>query len=325
MMKSHSHIQKLVDLFDKKHPREAHAAATMIMHEMAIDRSFMIEMVKQNLLDPSFLRRTRHYPTLSMKIFENANFNLVANLWPVLPEGARTRSHQSLHHHGKLLLTTAAAFGPGYETIIFDSDFETNPRTGETRMAVDQIAHHRFGEVDFVDSYQPHIVFYPNDFSMTYALWSKDRKSSVDALKKVEWVRRLKTPLMKVIQSMGLSEIANLNVLEYFDFYPDNGKLYVLKDRFSYENGTNENFIQNIFWILQKISFEDANFIRDLLSNNAITKSAQPFIKKFLENEEILPKFEPSHLFVPRVTQFKEDVLAVVYQPNGSLRTALSV
>jgi hypothetical protein len=309
MMNHHPYIQKLVKIFQQLSPRVAHEQAQPLLSQMVSDESFLIEIAKDNLKQPNFLRKTRHYPTLAMQIFENADFHLVANLWPKLPEGEKSRSHQSIHHHGRLLLSTAAAFGPGYETIIFKQGFVTNPQTNETAMSIDRISHHQWGQIDFVDTYQPHLVFYPPDFSITYALWSKDKKSSVDGIKKQKWVQNFKQPLTKIIKSLGLTEFANVNVVENFDFYPEGQKLFLLKDRLTYSNGTNENFLQNIFWGLQKIGFKDFEFLRDLMHNPHITSNAHPWIKRFMAHETIDPKFESAHLFVPRVTLFKDEVL----------------
>jgi hypothetical protein len=306
-------IQKLISAFKSEDYYQSHKDITEILKSLVLDNVFLFEIIRYNLSKPDFLRRKRHYPTLSMVIAENENFSFVANLWLPLPNKETDTSFQSIHHHGNLLLSTISAYGPGYNSILFKKGFKIYKETEETEMVVDKIYHNSLNHLEFIDANTPHVVFYPTDFSITYALWSADKPMKAKAaLKKMGILKAIKKPLLQLLKIFRLDSLLGLNTVTYFDFHPSGGKLKAMKDRVGYPEGSNGNFLQNIFYILQKVGFDDRQFLESLKKDPKITRDAHTWIDKFLKGEEINPKFEDIHLNVPKVNLLKKDILAVV-------------
>ncbi|MEI9806551.1 MAG: hypothetical protein WDO16_01005 [Bacteroidota bacterium] len=47
-----------------------------------------------------------------------------------------------------------------------------------------------------------------------------------------------------------------MNLVENFDFYPEQKQIKVLKNRINFEEGSNQNFLTNVFYVLQKSRFQ---------------------------------------------------------------------
>ena len=319
-MKDHVLVKELISLFRCRDFYEAHDRSKPILKEMAHGQEFLEEMVRFNLSQPEYLRKKRHYPTQAMQIFENEHFQLVANIWLPLPDRREDLSFQSIHHHGHLLLTSVAAFGPGYETILFKNDFSLDPVTFETQMTIDKIYRHTRGSVEFCDRWTPHVVFCPGAYSITLALWSFMAPPPWARLRKWPILKPLKRGTSHLLRKMGLGKNWGLNSAEFYDFYPENGKLWALKERVGFEVGTEENFIRNVFYGLQELQFSDHDFIRKLCSLSFVSPRVQVWADKFLKGEPIRDEFDLRHLSVPRVNLTKAEILNVFQ--NAGIRAA---
>jgi hypothetical protein len=311
-MKNHPDIRKIIEIFKSQDRYEAHEEVAPILKKLALDKNFLFEMIRFNLSNPEYLYKVRHYPTLAMEIFENETFSFGANLWLPLPNRSTNISLQSIHHHGNLLLSTISSFGPGYDSILFKKGFQIDMKTEEVKMEVDKIYHNSLYHLEFIDAYTPHVVFYPNDFSITYALWSTNKPQTKEIFKKIGILRKIKKPLSAVLKFTGLDHLIGVNTVTYFDFYPEGNKLKGLKKRITYKVGTNENFLQNVFHALQKMEFYDIDFLNSLKNNSQINKAAHKWIDKLIRKEKITSLFEEAHIDVPKAHLLKEEILAVV-------------
>jgi hypothetical protein len=303
-------VAQLAGLFQQYPDRyELHKVAAPVIEAASRDSVFLYDIIRANLSDPAFLARKRHYSTLSMTIAETPSFSFMLNIFPPLPQRATDSSFQSIHHHGSLLLTTVGAFGPGYSSMVFKKGFRIDPQTGITRMELEKTYQNGLGKAEFVDSRQPHIVFYPADFSATYAFWCDDRASAKEMLKKYGPLTRLKKPLAKIVRSLGLSRYLGLNKVEYFDFYVENGKVIALKERLSYEvSGDNENFLQNIFCFVQQTGFNDRAFLEALLTKDGLPAPAIRFIHNLLDGVPVPDAFYEGHLNIDKVNISKDEL-----------------
>jgi hypothetical protein len=311
-MDTNQPLQHIIKAFTHTDRYAAHKEASKHLIELAKDSQFLFSIVKQNLSNPEYLKRVRHYPTLSMDIFQNENFQLVANIWLPLPDKNTDLSFQSIHHHGNLLLSTVSAFGPGYDSIVFKPNFSIDPITEVTTMEIEKIYHNDLHRLEFVDHYTPHVVFYPTALSVTYALWSTDKVSLKEKYKNNELIQMFKKPLRRFLEATGLNKKVGVNTVNYFDFYIENNQVKALKNRLGYEKSTNENFIQNIFYFIQSIGFNDDAFIQSLLLREGTNPQTIDYINKFLNKEPIKDKFVDAHLFVPKVSLVKQDILSAI-------------
>ena len=239
-------------------PYRAHEEARGLLAEVSRAPAFVKAVLQQHLAEAETFNRPRKNPVLEFVIEDNEYFTLIANCWIPRDDRDTTLSAQSIHHHGSLLLTTTAIHGTGYETWNFT---EPEPIPGGEflfNMSVSQAGRHPAGNIAFVDAYLPHIVFYPEQLSVTLALWSSSTpKNWKAALKKMPLIQRFKKPLKATLQFLGLARALELNVVTLFDYYPVGGAFKGLVKRVMYPMGTNENYLRNMFHVVQQTGNAD--------------------------------------------------------------------
>ena len=308
------YLEKIKDIFKNESDRyKAHEKCQNVLKDMSLDKEVLYDIIRQNLDDADFLRKKRHYSTLAMKIYENEDFSFVLNIFPPLPNKDLNISFQSIHHHGSLILSTVSAFGPGYKSILFKKGFEINPSNLITKMSIEKEYQNEVHDVSFIDAFQPHIVFYPNDFSGTYALWSNRKKSAKEIAKKIGLINSFKKPLAKIINLIGLSRIFGLNVAEYYDFYVKNNEVIAMKEREAYNSiGSNENFIQNICCFIQKTGFDDLDFLNRVIQKNDTRDSTKKYLTMLIENQKVTSLFHEGHLNIPKVNLHRNEILGAL-------------
>lgn len=271
---------RLDAVFSVENFRDSHIAARSILGDMAASDETLFSIISQNINDPEFMQSKRINPVLALPIFETSAYTLVANCWIPRPDGDTSISHQSIHHHGNLLLTSVAAFGPGYESFLFKKGYSV----GETvDLCLEEAFQHTRGNIEFVDTQTPHLVFYPSALSITYALWSKEAPRKIAELDPK--LKLLKPALRKISLTLGLGAILGLNQEENLDFYVEAGSFRCLKRRIKYSAGSRENFLGALRYLL-----EHTGYSRDSVGS---------------ANE-----FEADHLLIPRVNLRRAEVLA---------------
>lgn len=311
-MKENKYVQEIVSVFNNHNNDryKCHELLQKILKKAAADSLFLYDVIRHNLNSPEFIEKKRHYSTLALPVIATPDFNIVINIFPPLPDRTTNISFQSIHHHGNLLLTTAALFGPGYESIVFKKNYTIDKESYLTKMEREKTYQFKQGVVEFIDKFQPHIVFYPESISATLALWSNDQKTGMEAFKKFTLLQKFKKPIKQLLKATGLSKSLQLNEVSFFDFYPEKEKLYAMKDRLEYSFiGSNENFIQNIFHFIQQTGFNDNLFLSELKEKKFINLFTKQMIDKVLKGEQIKDEFIPQHLNVPKVNLLKDDIL----------------
>ncbi|MDB5274323.1 MAG: hypothetical protein JWO58_2690 [Chitinophagaceae bacterium] len=289
---------------------EAHQKSRAILEEMARDTTVFHEILKKNMVSPDFHLKKRINPVIALEIDTTIDYSFIAHCWMPLPDADTETTHQSIHHHGNLLLTSIAPIGPGYSSILFKNNHKINKDQSVT-LDIDKAYHNHLYNIEFIEVNTPHVVFYPEDFSVTYALWSSNKRLGfIERIKKSSLFQNNKSLVKALLVKFGFSKSLNLNVIENFDFFPKNGKIIVLKDRVNYKEGSAGNYYHNFCYILQKNNFTDNEFIQQLLLKTA--NQNNPFLKKsftqFLNGEILQPTFEAIHLTIPEIN-FKREVL----------------
>ncbi|MET0394476.1 MAG: hypothetical protein ABW019_15130 [Chitinophagaceae bacterium] len=305
------YVSQIATIFREEKDRyKAHERATPVLKEMGADKEVLYDIFRRNLLNDEFINKPRHYPTLAFDIYQDDNVGISGNCFMPLPDRSGELSFQSIHHHGKLLLTTVAAFGPGYESILFKKGFTINKESQTAKMEIEK--HYKFmtGHLEFVDKDQPHVVFFPEDASITYAMWAYATvNTATQKLKGNPIIRRFKEPIRKGLKMLGLLDKAGVNAVENFDFYPENGKIKVLKNRINFESGSNENFLTNIFYVLQRAGFHDVPFLQQLKANHPSHTHLHQLIGKLIAGETITDEFYDFHRNVPYVNLSRQAIL----------------
>ena len=308
------HLAALKRAFRTSDRYAAHRSAAPILVEMAKDRRVLHAVARQAVRDPAYLQRVRTHALMGFDIEETADFTLVANCFLPLPDRAADISSECIHHHGTLMLSTVAAFGDGYESMVFKQGFHVDPGTGRTRMQVEKLYRNELYNVEFIDARTPHIVFFPPRLSITYALWSANQRIPFARLRRSRALQYFKHPIIRVIRALGASKAMAVNVVEDLDFSLEGDGLYVLHERlYGYTNGTNANFIQNVFHILQQIGFDDRPLLEQLKARCvAAHPQAVRWIDALLSGEPIPDAFEPAHVNIAKINLRKQDILAAV-------------
>jgi hypothetical protein len=238
------------------------------------------------------------------------------NCFMPVPDRRQDLTIVSIHHHGKLLLTTTAAFGPGYYSVLYKKGFTFSKETMDAQLELEKEYQFHKGGIEFVDADQPHVVFFPPAPSITFAMWAyKDINNTVQSLKNNPIVSRFKEPIRKTLKFFGLVDKAGINVVEYLDFYPENGKYKVLKDRIKFESGDNANFLANVFYILQNAGFNDFEFLHNLKQKHPNKKQLHELIDKLENHVPLSDSFYDFHKNVRCVNFTLEEIHAAAKKP----------
>ena len=304
-------VKKITSFFEKNNDLyKAHALAAPVLKEMASDMDIFHKIIKKNLLGNNFLSLGRINPVIALEINKNDYYTLVANCWLPLPDKNPDTTHQSIHHHGNLLLTSVAPIGPGYSSVLFKKGYKINS-DNITEMEIDKIYLNEKGSLEFIDTYTPHVVFYPQDFSVTYALWSESSISGLGRWKKNPSLQKYKKQIKKMLGMIGMGKKVGLNVIEQFDFYPSEGKIISMKNRIMYPVASNESFLKSLFYIFNKVGFRDYEFLKKLGTQKS-KKEFEKFeslLNEYIAGKEFQSEFESSHLGIDKVNFSRKELL----------------
>lgn len=301
---------QLDPLFRSHEPREAHALAKSIFKNHKNNRKLLEDIILQNAETPGFFAQNRINPVVMLRIIDTPVYNLIGHAWIPLPHGNIDQTHQSIHHHGNLLLTSLAAYGPGYESILFKFGYVVNPETLEANLRADKFYRNPHGNVEFVDSHTPHVVLYPEQLSVTYALWSPESRPTATALKRQPILRKIRGPLKKLATDLGLKNLLGLNDTENFDFFVEKGKVLQLPKRIMYQPGSNDNFIRAFFYVLQNLDFSRNDDLKRIIQKTPDAEKILPFFDSYWQQNPIDNIFEPHHLGISKVNLPRQDLLA---------------
>lgn len=303
------YITSLTNIFKKNQPRIAHKLSQSLLLEMAQDKNILLEIIDRNIKSNDFFLKKRINPVIALSIVDNPFITLVAHFWMPLPDRATNITHQSIHHHGRLLLTSVAPYGPGYESIIFKQGFTIDPSTEFTSIEIEKEYNNPLYNIEYIETKTPHVVFYPKDLSVTYALWTYDERSTLDKIRKNPFLQKNKKLILQFLNYIkGVSP--KINKIEYFDFFPSNANILAMKDRVMYPVGSNENFVHNVFYILQQVGYRDFEGLKKTLTAypEKIKQQGFTLISKIESKEQIQDIFDPIHLNIEKINFSRESL-----------------
>lgn len=248
----------LREAFARSDFREAHRRAQPILLALEKQEGLLQEIVKSFVLSLDRLHSRRINPVVAIPLLETEAFTLVANIWLPRPDGRTDISHQSIHHHGNLLLTSVAAYGPGYESIVFHCDKAELKKPSAARMTTRQLYQNDRGKIEFVDSQEPHVVFYPAKLSVTYALWSKDRPYKTTGFRFLRVPASGKAAVRGLLNAIGIGSYLGLNQSDGLDYTVREGSVLRLPKRVQYRAGSRDNLLGALRYIVREIGLRDA-------------------------------------------------------------------
>lgn len=320
LLESHPYIQKLLALNEQlKDRKEFHTAVQPLLKVMGEDKDFIAKVVERNLLDEGYLnQKWSLYNIPFFYIYENADFNLKIHLFVPLESKEAEKAASCIHHHNNYMLSSFAMHGSGYESYLFQKEFDFDEKDKTANFKITKHFHQTDWPVSFVDAWEPHLVFNPTKLSATLILWSPDKKRATDNLRQNPILKPLKKPLRKVINALGLGSNVGIASQKTYQFYPEGGKIKgILEDdyfeptRKAVGKKVDEYSIQTVFRFLQETQGLDKDFLIE--NRDTMPDYYQPFIEQYLEGKEIEETFAKAKINIPAGGFTKQEVLEATH------------
>lgn len=317
-MKKNRWVSEIIKLNNETEDRlDFHHNVSNILPKMGQDKAFWTELIKRNFTDLGYLNRVwTLYDIPFFYIYENDDFYLKLHVFPPAKNHEDFQVAHCIHHHNNYIITTFAAFGSGYRTFLFEKDIEINPETKEVNLKIKEQFSQQEKPVHTVDAWQPHVVINPTSLSATINIWSPDKKRTTDKLRSNPILKALKSPLRKVIYALKLDKKVGISAKETYQFYVKNKKFWaILEDDYfaPTRNAKGEDAadycIQTIFAFVQRIGFEDVEFLKQMKTNKSVPAYYHKWIDMILNNEKIPDTFakEEINTLIPKT--YHKDII----------------
>ncbi len=318
MEKLNQYINKVNDLNEKYLDRkEFHKRTEALLVEMGKDKTFWFEVFKQNLLDKGYLNREwTMYDIPFLYVYENSDFYLKVHLFVPLStyEGGIVAS--AIHHHNNYLLTTFAAFGSGYETMLFEKEIVTDPNSKVSKLKIREHFTQQQRPVHLIDAWEPHVVINPTELSATLVLWSPDKKRKTDKLRSNYILKFFKGQLRWLIYRLKLDKRFGIASEETNQYYVHNNKFYAISEETYFaptrsQKGPDVNnySIQTVFAFMQRMGFNDVAFLEELLKNEDVPKYFHKWINCLISGEPIPDTYAKEKINIPGQRMTVLDIL----------------
>ena len=282
--------------------RQAHERSRRLIGEIAREPACLTAAIARHLSSPDALNRP-HFPVVSFDATSNPFFEVVFNCWIPLPDRSTDVSTKSIHHHGPMLLTTATAFGPGYDHWLFA---RPKPIDGEADLfSLELIQHgrHAIHEVAFVDAFVAHVPIYPESLTITVCLWSNSTPTTWrDRLKRIPILQRNAASLRQAAAHAGLAKQLDLKVDDYKDYYPTERGFVGVKDREEFPYTSNEDYLYSLFHIMQETGNQQlGTSIETLLNRGSVDNPmlVRVLLDRLRSDEPIEGRLSDGHYGVP--------------------------
>ena len=309
---------------------EANRRSAAVLEDMSGDPGFLGGALERHLRAPGSLNQ-KHYPVLGFNADLNPHFGLAVNCWIPLPDRRSDVSTKAIHHHGDMLLSTVNAFGPGYEHWTFTRPELLDAASERYEMRLAGRESHPPNHVAFVDSYVPHLPFYPSATSVTYALWSSRFPVTwKDRVKRVPVFQKNSAALRARAVRAGLARKLELKVVEYFDFYPTEGGFCGIRERTEFERGPNEDYLHSLFHVCQAtgnerlaaVALERVEAGDERLENAGLVRRLAEDLRA---GRPVEGRLSPTHYGVPRANFTRDETeRALAAQRGGGAASSSS-
>ncbi len=317
-MEKNKYIQQIIELNNTLIDRyQFHHQSAKLLEEMGKDKEFWNEVFKRNLSDKGFLhRKWTMYEIPFFYVYENDDFYVKVHLFAPLKTYEPHVVASAIHHHNNYLLTSFAAYGSGYEAMLFEKEFRMDPSTKQVDLKIRKHFHQKDHPIHMVDAWEPHMVVNPVSLSATLVLWSPDKKRATDSLRSNPILKALKTPLRKMIYILGMDKKVGIAAKETYQYYVKDNKFYgILEDEFFAPTRAqagpevDDYSVQTIFAFMQRMGFDDMSFLKALKENKEVPKYYHKWIDMILTKESIPDTFAKEAINVPGGRMMVQDVV----------------
>ncbi|MBP9069681.1 MAG: hypothetical protein KBG47_09245 [Bacteroidia bacterium] len=307
-MKNYQYIKKIIALNTEHSSRHLfHEEAGKLLIEMSKDKEFWFKLIKQNLTDKGYLnRKWTMYDIPFLYVYECDDFLVKVHLFVPLSTYEPHIVASAIHHHNNYMLSTYAAFGSGYETMLFEKDFKIDPRTKEVDLKIREHFSQKQKPLHLVDAWEPHVVVNPTSLSATLILWSPDKKRVTDSLRSNPLLKAIKMPLRKLIYALRMDKKVGIASKETYQFYVKDNKFFaILEDEFfaptraKAGEEVDDYSVQTVFSFIQKMDFDDKEFLRNLKTSSDVPLYYHKWIDMILNDQPIPDTFAKETINVP--------------------------
>jgi hypothetical protein len=244
---------------------EAHDKAKPTIEQLCLDREFLHEALRGLLSDPKHLHDADY---LRIPLLYSGDIIISINLFCPIRDGGKNITLDNIHHHGWRLLTTGVMSGDGYETINFTRNSHESRVGSSVKLKIEEIYRHVAGEVRFIDSEKPHVVFHNQSLCSTLAVWSADRVIASQGIKRhFKNFPMLQKWAVKATHATGLNHAFGLNQLSGLYYHPENGKIVETLNYNKPFDGDRADILRCWFKFFQQVEFDDADYWRGLQKN----------------------------------------------------------
>lgn len=323
ILENHPYIQEVLSLERQfADRREFHKNAEPLLSRMGSDDGFLKLVLKRNLEDKGFLdQKWSLYNIPFFYIYETADFYLKIHFFPGMKQYVQGTAAHCIHHHNNYILTTAAIFGSGYETLLFDKHVEIDGKTLDTRMKITKHFTQQEHPIHCIDAWEPHLVFNPQKFSATLQLWTPDQKRVTDNLRVNPFLKAIKNPLRKMIYMLGMERTFGIAAQHTYQWYPVGDHFKAIEENEYFEPTrkavgpeVNDYSLQTICYFLQQRNLIDRPLLESVLTSPITPEYYKPFLNKLLKGETIEETFCKDTINIPQKTYSIRDVYAAAGQ-----------
>jgi hypothetical protein len=317
MLSDHPYIQEILSL-EKKYPNriDFHRNSEDLLSKMGADNDFLKLVIKRNFQDKGYLnQKWSLYNIPFFYIYETADFYLKIHFFPTMENYVPGSAAHCIHHHNNYILTTAAIFGSGYETFLF----EKNPSVDRDSLTSQLKITKHFTQKEFpvhrIDAWEPHLVFNPEKFSATLQLWTPDVKRSTDSLRTNTFLKALKTPLRKLIYLLRMEKQFGIAAQKTYQWYPNGANFTAIEENEYFEPTrkavgpeVDSYSMQTVFYFIQNKQLVDSDYLKKVLTNSETPNYYKPFIETILEGGKIEETYCKETINIPSKGYMMNDV-----------------
>jgi hypothetical protein len=315
--RSKAYFTSLLDeLFEKNEPEEAHQKAIPLLKKMVNDPQVLHEALAEALSSDSFFSNSRNGPVIGFNFQTRQHYCLRINCFFPLPDRSNNISHNWIHHHESRILTTINAFGDeGYNSIEFHKNISHDPLSNHVKLTIKKEFTHKRYNIEHIPPFVPHVVFIPPSLTITYALWSRNSKIA-KVLRHPKLQQISKASLKKLIHRLGAKKLVDrILVNKHFHLrqFAPNDTYFTSVGEVLYSPSTNANYVQNTFYILQQVEFNNP-YLLQTLQKKAMRLGRLDvvhLVNKYQRNETINDCYDLAHIETPNINFTREAVIKV--------------
>lgn len=300
-------VSSIIRLSDSQIDRlEFHKQSHQHLRKMS-SVDFVSKAFEVNLADDGYLKRQwSNYEIPFLYIFENNNFYLKYHIFPPVKSQDTEKAANIIHHHNNYILSSYLMFGPGYHTCHFGKEIKELDN-GEVKMSLEKDFFHDKGEINIVESWEPHIVFNMSDTTTTIVLWSPEKKLPTDGLRNNPIIKPFKKFILSLVHGLGLDRSIGVAPKHVKQYYVEDGKVKSIseEDYFAFYkeqvgDEINSNYVQAVCHFVQRMGYKNDEFLLNVLKRKDLPEAWKFWLPYLINDNEIPCVYGKEEINIPK-------------------------